>query len=99
MASVKGDWEQDELARIFSIAIVFLDQNVAAVNEASGATRMILVIAWLWVGVPLAWGIAQTVIKAGPLFQPRAPALAKAADAAPKTVPASVPADETKKAN
>ena len=28
-----------------------------------------LLLAWLLVGVPLAWGVAQTVIKALPLFQ------------------------------
>lgn len=27
-----------------------------------------LVIAWLWAGVPLFWGISQTVIKASALF-------------------------------
>jgi hypothetical protein len=28
-----------------------------------------LTIAWLWVGIPLAWGVAQTVMKAMSLFQ------------------------------
>ena len=28
-----------------------------------------LAIAWIWVGVPLAWGVSQTFIKALALFQ------------------------------
>lgn len=28
-----------------------------------------LIIAWLWAGVPLIWGISQTLIKASALFQ------------------------------
>ena len=27
-----------------------------------------LVVAWLWAGIPLVWGIAETVIKASALF-------------------------------
>lgn len=27
-----------------------------------------LIIAWAWVGVPLAWGVLQTVYKASALF-------------------------------
>ncbi len=30
--------------------------------------RYWLVLAWLWVGIPLAWGVAQTALKAGALF-------------------------------
>ena len=26
-------------------------------------------VAWLWVGIPLAWGISQTVLKVAALFQ------------------------------
>jgi hypothetical protein len=28
-----------------------------------------LVIAWLWAGIPLAWGVSQTVLKAKALFK------------------------------
>lgn len=28
-----------------------------------------MILAWLLVGIPLAWGVAQTVLKALPLFQ------------------------------
>jgi hypothetical protein len=31
--------------------------------------RWLLVLAWLWAGVPLAWGITQTFHKALALFQ------------------------------
>ncbi len=27
-----------------------------------------LVVAWLWAGLPLVWGISQTLIKASALF-------------------------------
>ncbi len=28
-----------------------------------------MVLAWLWVGIPLAWGVIQTGINAGKFFQ------------------------------
>ena len=28
-----------------------------------------LVVAWMWAGLPLIWGISQTIIKASALFQ------------------------------
>jgi hypothetical protein len=31
--------------------------------------RVLLVIAWLWAGLPLAWGITQTLRKALALFE------------------------------
>ncbi len=34
---------------------------------ATGNTIMLL-IAWLWVGIPLVWGISQTLAKAAALF-------------------------------
>ena len=37
----------------------------AAETSSTGA----LVIAWLFVGIPLAWGVSQTFIKALTLFQ------------------------------
>ena len=30
-----------------------------------------LIIVWLWVGIPLAWGVYQSVKKAAPLFSDR----------------------------
>jgi hypothetical protein len=38
-------------------------------QHTSGATCVLLVIAWLWVGVPLGWGISRTVVQAVPLFE------------------------------
>jgi hypothetical protein len=32
-------------------------------------SRMPLVLAWLWVGLPLAWGIFQSVLRTRALFQ------------------------------
>ena len=43
---------------------------------------MKVAIAWIIVGVPLLWGVSQTVIKSMDLFNPPAPA-AVAAPAAP----------------
>ena len=37
-------------------------------QKPSGATCVMLVIAWLWVGVPLGWGVSRTVVQAKPLF-------------------------------
>ncbi|GGK18182.1 hypothetical protein GCM10008955_09500 [Deinococcus malanensis] len=39
-------------------------------EETAAPGAMIkMVLAWLLVGIPLAWGVAQTVLKALPLFQ------------------------------
>lgn len=38
-------------------------------SEPSSPSKLLLVIAWLWAGVPLAWGITQTLQKALALFQ------------------------------
>ena len=39
-------------------------------NEpVSSNTVILLVIAWLWVGIPLAWGIYQTYLKSVALFR------------------------------
>jgi hypothetical protein len=38
----------------------------AATEETSGGSA---VLAWLYVGVPLAWGVSQTFIKALALFK------------------------------
>ena len=37
-----------------------LRRNTAAGQEP-GTTRLMLVVRWLWVAVPLAWGILETV--------------------------------------
>jgi hypothetical protein len=38
-------------------------------NDKSSLSSLLLVIAWLWAGLPLAWGITQTLQKAQALFQ------------------------------
>ena len=30
--------------------------------------RLVLVVAWLWITVPLAWGVYQSIEKSLPLF-------------------------------
>jgi hypothetical protein len=39
------------------------------VSETSGAEKLRTALAWLWVGIPLAWGVAETVIKSAALFR------------------------------
>jgi hypothetical protein len=45
-----------------------MDQLEERMRPADSNTTM-LVLAWLWVGVPLAWGIAVTIENATKLFQ------------------------------
>jgi hypothetical protein len=33
------------------------------------SSKLKLTIAWLWVGIPLAWGVSQTLVKAMLLFK------------------------------
>lgn len=38
-------------------------------NESSGKVPVLrMAIAWIFVGVPLIWGVTQTVLKAAALF-------------------------------
>ena len=41
---------------------------MTAPREAAGST-LALLLAWTFVGVPLAWGVAQTVAKSFALFR------------------------------
>jgi hypothetical protein len=38
-------------------------------QNQSGTTTLQLVLAWGWVGIPLAWGVIQTIENAMKLFQ------------------------------
>ncbi len=38
-------------------------------SGSPGGSVAMLVIAWLWVGIPLVWGVAQTVYSSLPLFR------------------------------
>jgi hypothetical protein len=37
--------------------------------KAPRSHRSALCLAWLWVGLPLAWGVFETALKAGALFR------------------------------
>jgi hypothetical protein len=45
-----------------------MDQLEERMGAEDSNTTM-LVVAWLWVGLPLAWGIAVTIDNATKLFQ------------------------------
>jgi len=38
-------------------------------NQQTGTTGLHLALAWLWVGIPLTWGVVQTLINSMKLFQ------------------------------
>jgi hypothetical protein len=38
-------------------------------NQQTATTSLQLALAWLWVGIPLAWGVYQTLLNALKLFQ------------------------------
>jgi hypothetical protein len=41
----------------------------AAPQQVATGHRLLLVISWLWVGVPLAWGVLETLGKSLALFR------------------------------
>jgi hypothetical protein len=40
-------------------------QNAVPTNN----NTVLLIVSWLWVGIPLAWGLSQTIMKAAALFK------------------------------
>ncbi len=42
---------------------------MATANQGEGTTTLHLVLAWGWVGIPLIWGVLQTIENALKLFQ------------------------------
>jgi len=38
-------------------------------GEVASGNAMMLLLAWLWVGIPLAWGVADTINNATKLFK------------------------------
>jgi hypothetical protein len=44
------------------------DSADSAVATTRGASHVLAVVYWLVVGIPLAWGVYQTVQKSTPLF-------------------------------
>jgi hypothetical protein len=58
-------------------------------EKTAKSSGMALLIAWMFVGVPLGWGVYNTALNAMKLFQPApatagAPAASPGATAAPK---------------
>jgi len=45
------------------------NSNKYQAEEASGSSGAMVAIAWLFVGIPLLWGVSQTFIKALTLFK------------------------------
>ena len=44
------------------------ETHMADTNQQTGTTGMQLALAWLFVGIPLTWGVIQTLINAMQLF-------------------------------
>lgn len=42
---------------------------MATTNQTGGGNTLMLILAWLWVGIPLAWGVILTLQNAAKLFQ------------------------------
>jgi hypothetical protein len=40
-----------------------------ATENQNGTTALQLALAWGWVGIPLAWGVWETILNAMKLFQ------------------------------
>ena len=45
------------------------ETHMADTNQQTGTTGMQLALAWLFVGIPLTWGVVQTLINSMKLFQ------------------------------
>jgi hypothetical protein len=45
------------------------EQTIAVADAPATTPKALVLIAWLAVGIPLAWGIWNTVVKALPLFR------------------------------
>jgi hypothetical protein len=43
--------------------------GVGASGLAPGAPTVRLIVTWLWVGIPLAWGVSQTILQSLALFR------------------------------
>jgi hypothetical protein len=44
-------------------------ENTRDMPASDGGQTTLLIIAWLWVGIPLLWGVYQTLMKSLPLFR------------------------------
>ncbi|MCC2594827.1 oxalate:formate antiporter [Pusillimonas sp. MFBS29] len=45
-----------------------MQQNTVSVAQGSATSPVLLVLFWLYVGIPLALGMWETLLKAGALF-------------------------------
>ncbi len=45
------------------------ETQMADSNQQTGTTGIQLALAWLFVGIPLTWGVVQTLINSMKLFQ------------------------------
>lgn len=43
--------------------------SVNRAEQTAGNSTLVLIVSWLWVGLPLAWGIYQTFLKSLALFK------------------------------
>jgi hypothetical protein len=43
--------------------------NDSASEPTSGTYGPRLIVSWLWVGIPLAWGVSQTILQSLNLFR------------------------------
>jgi hypothetical protein len=46
-----------------------VDSKTGATTDAPSGNKLVLIAAWLAVGLPLLWGVAQTIKKALVLFR------------------------------
>jgi hypothetical protein len=58
-------------------------------DNTTKSSAMALLIAWVFVGVPLGWGVYNTALNAMKLFQPAPATTAAPAAASPATSPGS----------
>jgi hypothetical protein len=46
-----------------------VDSKAGATTDTTSGNKLVLMLAWLAVGLPLLWGVAQTIKKALVLFR------------------------------
>jgi hypothetical protein len=46
-----------------------VDSKTGSTTDAASSNKLVLLLAWLAVGLPLLWGVAQTIKKALVLFR------------------------------
>jgi hypothetical protein len=46
-----------------------MSERIDAEAKPGGGMIVLLVVSWLWVGIPLAWGVSKTIDNSRALFQ------------------------------